>query len=368
MRKLLLYALCIIIAAGITAFETGGEAEIKTALYMDNDNTFDYEFMESALIELFLPDIGKHDMKCEFEIFKPLQGMSPYHTTEIFFRKLYMRFDMKYFKLTIGRQPVSWSYGSMLNTVDYTLGSVALDEEYNSKYTDAAEIYIPINWNSGLGIIGSFPGGVCNDMECIKWGTRLRAGISGYDITLNYVNEADTAMNTAFLPLDIIPDQRAGLTFKGDIGDIGIHGSAGYYFDSISNGFMSYTLGMDYSFYMNYNTQVLLQAEYMGIETDRFPPYITEGILRMDSTDNRIDIFICTVNYPFDEFSSITVTGILDADDYSLMLSPIYQILLPYNLDLKISVFAFLGRENTLFSSGNLNSRASSLISLKYSW
>lgn len=368
MRKIILYISFIILAAGVTAFETGGEAEVETALYLDNDNTFDYKVTESALIEIFLPDPGKHEMRCEFEIFKPLQGMSPYQTTEIFFRKLYMRFDFKYFKLTLGRQPVSWSFGSMLNTVDYTLGSVALDEEYNSKYTDAAEIYIPINWNSGLGIISSFPGGICNDIDCVKWGGRLRAGIADYDITINYVNEADTALNTSIIPTDIIPDQRAGITFKGDIGNIGVYGSAGYYFDNPSSGFMSYTVGMDCSFYINYSTQVIVQAEYMGIETKQFSAYITESILRMDSTDQRIDMLISTVTYPFDEFSSITVTGILDADDYSLMLSPIYQILLPYNLDLRISVFTFLGRENTLFSSENLNTKISSLISLKYSW
>lgn len=368
MRKIIIYILFIIFAAGITAFETGGEAELETALYLDNDNAFDYEVIESALIEIFLPDLGKHEMKCEFEIFKPLQGMSPYHTTEMFFRKLYMRFDFKYFKLTLGRQPVSWSFGSMLNTVDYTLGSVALDEEYSSKYTDAAEMYIPITWNSGLGIIGSFPAGISNDVDCIKWGARLRAGIAGYDITINYVNEADTALITVIIPTDIIPDQRAGITFKGDIGDIGVYGSAGYYFDNLNSDFLSYTFGMDYSFYMNYNTQVIMQAEYTGIETDRFPDYITNGILRMDSTDNRIDMLIGTVTYPCDEFSSITVNGIFSADDYSIMLSPIYQILLPYNLDLKISVFTFLGRENTLFSSGNLDSKVSSLISLKYSW
>ena len=79
---------------------------------------------------------------------------------EYFTKKLYLKNRFDNFHLTVGRQPISWSFGSLLNPVDYTLGAVALDEESSSKYTDAVLVYVPINWNSGVDIVGLLSLGV----------------------------------------------------------------------------------------------------------------------------------------------------------------------------------------------------------------
>ena len=245
-----------------------------------------------------------------------------------------------------------------------------LSEENNSKYTDACELYIPLNWNSGISLIASFPDGFTSDMHRLKSGARIRMGIMNYDITLNYVREADTLINgiNALAFLSIIPSQRIAMTFKGDLLDLGIYGAAGYYFDNIDNGFFSYMLGIDYSFFLNYKTKIIVQTEYLGIDVNDLPLYLKIGMLKMDSTDNRLDMGIITMNYPIDEFSSFTMTGIVNADDYSFILSPMYQILLPFNIDLKLSGFMFAGKENTLFSQSSLMMKFTSLLSLTYQW
>ena len=371
MKIILTVSGIIIICLALSAFETGGNFEIESMGYIDNNNDFDHEILETADIEIFFPEIAGQEFRCQFEIFRPLQGLMHDKQTSIFFKKLYAGFDMDYFQLTLGRQPVSWAFGSMFNLIDYTPGSIALGEEFNSKYTDAAELYIPINWNSGIAFIASFPGGIVENMNALKWGIRVRAGIAGYDITASYVDESDsvfTVDSTFVLIANMLPDKRAAVSFKGDLWDLGIYGSSGYYFDSISNGFFSYTLGTDYSFFMNYTSKIVLQAEYTGIELTGIDSITRNTLLHMDRLDNRLDIISSSINYPIDEFSSISLFTIISMDDGSMTVSPIYSILLPLNIDMELSAYVFLGRDSTLFAPGPVMPRCIGNIRLKYQW
>lgn len=357
----------ILISTLLYAGNAGGEAELLTTATVSDSNSIETDILESIDVELFIPRLWGHDIKFEAMIYKPVQAFLPDEDLSVFMKKLYLRLRFKYINITLGRQPVSWSFGAMLNPVDFALGSVALNEETNSKYTDAAEIYIPINWNSGLSAIAAFPYGISSEPDSVKWGARARFGIRGYDITLNYVREPDI-LDTAVsaIPVNsIIPLQRAACTVKGDIWDLGVYGSFGYYFsDSVST--VSCLAGADYSFNYNYDRKVVLQAEYMGIDMEFLNPMLRNAVLLMDSSETWFNLITASVNAGIDDFSSFTVFSIINANDWSAVICPIYQVTLPLKINLELSGYIFAGRENTLFRPGPVMPRAIGMLSLKY--
>ena len=187
---LLIMFLWMAFPGGALAVELGGELHVLWQGSLLDDGEFDSDLTESLDLELFLPPLGSSEVRYGFVVTKPLQGLLADEEASCFTKKLYLKHRFDDFHFTVGRQPVSWPFGSLLNPVDYTLGAVALDEETSSKYTDAVLVYVPINWNSGLDIVGSFPSGFAGDLDQLKWGVRGRWRIHGYDLTVNYVQEA----------------------------------------------------------------------------------------------------------------------------------------------------------------------------------
>lgn len=366
MRTILTFILIIACTAAY-AGNTGGAAEVLTTATLNEDNSIETELLESIDLELFIPRLWGHDIKFETMIYKPVQAFMPNENISVFMKKLYLRLRFKYINITMGRQPVSWSFGSMLNPVDYSLGSVALNEENNSKYTDAVEAYIPINWNSGISGIVSFPYGIAADIDSVKYGARIRMGFKGYDLTLNYVHEADVTDTTgSALPLNtIIPMQRAGATVKGDIGDLGVYGSFGYYFDSGVKS-MSYLAGADYSIDYDYNKKIILQAELMGLYLDFLNPLIRGAVLKMDSAHTWFNTVTASMNVPIDDFSSFTLFSIVDVNDWSVIIAPVYQVTLPLKINMELSSYIFAGRAGTLFAPSTDMPRGTAMLRLTY--
>src|SRR5690554_1207822 len=155
------------------AVEAGGKMEVLSSGVLSDKGDFQDEMIEDSLdLEFFLPRPGETEVNYAFRVGNPLQSLTAGKEASYFTKKLYLKRKFDPFHLTVGRQPVSWSFGSLLNPVDYTLGSVALDEENNSKYTDALEVYIPLNWNSSFSLVTSFPAGFDLEKEKMKWGFR----------------------------------------------------------------------------------------------------------------------------------------------------------------------------------------------------
>jgi hypothetical protein len=322
MKKMLLLIvvvllLIIVFSIQTLAIEAGGEFKVLFSGVLSDDGSLETEIKESLNLELFFPRIANNEIRYAFRIDKPLQNLLSGNEVSYFASKLYLRHRFDHFHLTLGRQPISWSFGSLLNPVDYTLGAVTLDEENDSKYTDALELYIPVNWNSGLSIVTSFPDGFSDQFEEMKWGIRGRMGLEGYDLTLNYVKETIN-----------MPGERIGFTIKGDIGDLGVYGALGHYFANSSN---SYLIGSDYSYNLNYYTKINMQLEYSGNE--------------------RLSLLTGSVNYPLDDFSSISLVTMVNLEDGSFIFIPGYQNTLPGNIDLNINGSIFMGKEDSLSGS-----------------
>jgi hypothetical protein len=210
----------------------------------------------------------------------------------------------------------------------------------------------------------------------MKWGVRGRTGVEGYDVTLNYVKEPDvnqqSVANTNQQITDnpfnnissLIPNQRLGLTVKGDLRDLGIYAAFGHYFaEGIDSS--SYILGADYSYNLNYYTKVNMQLEYLGLELNNLDPVLSAS-LNMGTGNKRLDLLSGSLSYPIDDFSSISLLTMANLDDSSLIIIPTYQNTLPGNIDLTLNSSFFLGEKDGLFAPSPLMPKAITSISLSY--
>lgn len=375
MRKtsilIIIISLVAVFCSRVLAVEAGGELKAGWEGIFQKDGSFESEFTENLNLELYLSPINNNEVAYAFQISRPLQDLLAEEKASYFTKKLYLKHRFDRFHVTVGRQPVSWSFGSLLNPVDYTLAANVLEDEGNSKYTDALEVFLPLNWNSSLTAVASFPEGFSTETGKMKWGVRGRFGVKGYDLTLNYVREVE---GSGEIGVDVdnvvgfIPKQRIGFTFKGDLKDLGIYGSFGQYFDQGLDSSNSYLLGADYSYNLNYHTKISIYLEYLGVELGFLAPQIRTDLLKMKSDDTRFDLLIGGVSYPIDDFSSISLMTLVNLDDGSLLLLPSYQNTLPGNIDLTISSSVFHGKDDTLFAPGGLMPQATISIKMSYSF
>ncbi|HBT16413.1 MAG TPA: hypothetical protein DEB05_05595 [Firmicutes bacterium] len=340
-------------ASPALALEAGGKVELNYTGSWFEDGTYIDEVSDSLELELFLPRLGRTEVSYAFDVHNPLQDLTAGKEATYFTKKLYLKHRFAPFHLTVGRQPVSWSFGSLLNPVDYTIGAEAFDEESGSKYTDAVEVYIPLNWNSSLALVTSFPAGFDLETEKMKWGVRGRFGVKGYDLTLNYVQEAEAAGANGSGVTDLIsllPRRRVGVTFKGDLGDLGVYGSFGHYFGEGIEKSNSYLMGVDYSYNIDYYGKLTMQLEYLGLDRSNLTQLLGPFMM-ISSGKQSTDLLSGSMAYPIDDFSAISLIAIANLDGSNLMIIPGYQNTLPGNIDLDLSILFFLKESDHKFTS-----------------
>lgn len=332
----------------VWAVEAGGKVELNYLGSWDAVGNYADQLTDGLDLELYLPPLGKAELSYGFRVGSPLRGLLANDESTYFTKKLYLKRRFPHFHLTVGRQPVSWSFGSMLNPVDYTIGAEALAKENARKFTDAVEAYIPLNWNSGLTLVASFPTGFDWKTEKLKWGVRGRFGIKSYDLTVNYVEEAvadglneDGPGPHGLTGLRPLPQQRVGLTFKGDLGPIGVYGAFGRYFGAEPEQSSSYLLGVDYSYNVDYYRKLTMQVEYLGL--DRLDLGQLLGLLNMTgSGKEKTNLLTANLSWPIDDFSTVAWTAIASLGERRYLFIPKYQTALPANIDLDLSCSFYL--------------------------
>ncbi|PIX35277.1 MAG: hypothetical protein COZ58_00605, partial [Candidatus Infernicultor aquiphilus] len=321
--------------------DIGGEVNTSLVGILDNQGNISGYLQESLDLELFLPSFDDTQAKYEIYLYNhPLSGGFDY-----LLKKLYLKHKFEKFHLTVGRQPISWSFGSMLNPVDFSLGAMVMDEETGSKYQNAIEAYYPINWNSSITAIAAFP----NGFENMKWGLRGRTMLEGYDLTLNYVREPEENSAETMIPVS----QRIGISAKGDLGPFGIYGALGYYFKDNDDGDLAYLIGGDYSYFFEAGNKIYFQLEYLSIKKDNlfsilgsfFSGNITNNL------DNQVGLLLGLLNYEINEFSQVSLMAISSLNDGSMIIMPGYHNQLNNNLSFDLNLAIYSGKEGTLFGS-----------------
>ena len=301
--RTLLFASALLLA-GIPASAAGLGGEIDTTVIgtIDGGDNMSADIWNRVRLNLLLPSTGRTSARFDVDIFRA-GGAS-----DFFIRSLYVRRRFDFAHRTLGRQPVSWAFGSIFNPVDFTLGAEIADVERADKFRDAINLYIPLAWNAGVSFTGAFTD------EDIKSGARVRFGLGGYDLSANFIHE----------PAGTSPDferdrSRAGAAFKGDLGPLGFYGALGATFQPGEESGISGVIGTDYSFTLRGMHPVLIQAEYLSLA-----PGIAGEITGGAPEERTVNtgILAGNLNFGLDDFTSIGLLAVVFTDDDGVVLAP----------------------------------------------
>lgn len=336
---LLLFSLLSVFTANkISAQDIGGEAKIISTITEENSD-YGADLRGELELEWFLPYGSAIDFENRAVI--TLDGSE----ADIWFKKFYIREKLGPLNAQIGRQPVSWSYGALINPIDYSLGAENLDRESRAKYVDGIELYYPINWGSGISLIGS---NLENEKDH-KWALRGRATLKGYDLALSYVNT----------PSEEDKLERYGFTFKGDLGPVGIYGALGNW-KSEEIDYDIFQFGSDYSYSFLSGSRLYLQGEYLviaGIEDELSELGIFQGLgssFEENFGDDNIKLINTNISYDINDFTSIGVMTVSYLGDGSTLFIPNYSYLFSSNLLFELRGTAALGNEDELLGGDRI--------------
>ncbi|MEA1939508.1 MAG: hypothetical protein U9N03_02465, partial [Candidatus Caldatribacteriota bacterium] len=339
---LIIIIILLLTTSASARIDIGGELKVSLINSLYRESNMSAYPQASLDLESYIPPFDNNQIKSSVYLyFSPTTSK-----LDFMFKKLYLKHKFDKLHLTVGRQPVSWSFGSMLNPVDFTLGSMVMDEESGSKYQNAIEAYVPINWNTSITAIAAFPEGI----ENLKWGLRGRTMFEGYDFTLNYVREPEMNKAGSIIPIN----QRIGFSTKGDLGPFGAYTAIGYNFEDINSGDFSFLAGGDYSYYFESESKIYFQLEYLSIRKKRLSSLLGSLALVNNTNDSesKINFLLSRISYDINEFSAISLFTISSLNDFSTIIMPNYSNQLNNNLSFNCNFAYFSGKENTLFGPG----------------
>jgi hypothetical protein len=313
----------------------GGNLNASLSYLSDVDMGSGFLPQANLDLELFLPSRDNNELKLAGNLYTDI----PSNKIGFFWKKLYWKRRFENLHLTIGRQPISWSFGSLLNPVDYSLGAVALNEEYSTKYQDAIETYIPINWYTGLSLVASFP----ENNGDLKIGLRGRTLINDFDVTVHFVEESILANE--------IVQRRLGITTKGDIGKFGVYNALGYYKEK-EDSYLSFLAGIDYSYFFKAGSQFYLQVEYLNLPSNLMSQVTGSMMSGGDKGKENIHLMAGNISYRIDEFSSIGFTSFYNFSDGNGLFMPAYsnQISTNTTINIKGGIMLESTKELDIFS------------------
>ncbi|MGM0437895.1 MAG: hypothetical protein ACQEQD_06455 [Bacillota bacterium] len=352
----ILFCFLLIILLSLTAsaqVEIGGEAEVNSIITIDD--TPEFYLDEKLNIKLYIPETKNTEVKVDFDIRNSQFGVSTN------FKKLYIKRNFNNFNLTLGKQPISWSFGSLLNPVDFNFGAEIMDESTSVKYIDAAKVYLPFNWKTGVEIIANPQSKVDHSKlkyEGTKSGIRARTMIKDYDLSLNYIYDPTIEL-----------DNRLGLSLKGDLGPLGVYSAVSYEKnEDKQNEEQTYLLGLDYSKSINYDQRIYFQGEIINLSSTKISsiaPSFSEN--NFDETinfaDERHNLFLGNISYTLNDFSSLNFMMVGNINNNNLIFIPQYNNQLPGNIDMTIRGTITSGKNAEL-----LNMPGSINVNLKYSF
>ncbi|MCK8824147.1 hypothetical protein [Fuchsiella alkaliacetigena] len=341
------------------------------------DNDLKADFSGRGEFELYFPQSATVEPRLVWQL--DLVGGA----LETDLRYMYLRRRRENGHFTMGRQPVSWSYGAMINLLDYGLGIEDLGEETITPGIDGLRWHRSLGGGRNLQLITSFPGlgseseDLASKLDELGYGLRLRLPGSGYDLSFNLsyqpikINKVDENGNDSDFEDDNLV--RAGMTYNRDIGDLGSYGSVGYFHqqNTQEDDFML-QLGIDYSWIVGgYNgyggRQVLLQAEYFRFLQQNFNAgqlaalQIGGGEAERNTTEvdatEEFNIFgggdLLTVNLvtSLDYFTDLGVVMMMETEEQQAVLVPYYISDLGGGLELRVDSRVYGNREGD-FNSG----------------
>lgn len=336
---IMIYATALMITSltlPVSAVDIGGKLSLDT-LFSHSDQ-LQTDFNSELELELLLPEENNLNLDAVFVL--RANSLDSADNSDFWVKKLNLSQEIAGFQTQLGRQPISWSYGSLLNPIDYSLGAENLDQETDAKFLDGLELYYPLSWKTGFTLVVTD-----SEAEDNKWALRGRTLLAGYDLTANYIREPAVENE------DIEQQHRFSLTAKGDLGPLGVYGALGsWQEDNDGEEVDIYQLGSDYSHYYLAGSQIYLQGEFVRIDSSRalssadnyLSSSLVSSILPITALEDKnieekkLDFLIMDLNYTANEFLSYGVTLLNYPDDGSTTLIPNYNYTFSSNLQLEL--------------------------------
>lgn len=319
----------LFIQESVGAIELGGNLQVQSGLLYVADAELLANFQGEGELELYLPDTGNLDSRLVFH--SKLEEKKQ----EMGIKYLYLRYQQQKGHITLGRQPVSWAYGAILNPLDYGFGVNDWAGETFTPQIDGVRSVHFIGNDVSFQMVVNFAGGLTlQSLDSLGYGGRLRFPIPGHDLSLNFSNQP--------LPMPISEDNllRAGLTYRGDLGPIGIYGAAGYYLlhPTEKEDFVA-QLGVDYSRQVGLQDEeslLYLQMEYIRFIKKKLAPilflqFAKDNTIEMTDetpTDEAVDLYdmlVANISLIMDPFNQLGVAVITESKGKTLAISPYYQ-------------------------------------------
>lgn len=346
------------LAASAQAVTLGGELQVSGSLAQSND-TWSTSLRGSGTVEVYFPRSSAVEPRLV------LQGSLTDESNggaDLGIKYLYLRRRINGGQITVGRQPVSWSYGAMLNLLDYGLGIEDLAAETITPGVDGLRYLHSLGQGRSLQMVLSFPELSDRAWDDLGYGARLRLPGRGYDLGFMASSQPVTILtegeaNSANAPEPVMASDRlwrAGATYRGDVGDVGAFGGLGFF--SLQDSERSDILlqaGMDYSWPLGeFGERVLfLQAEYFRFLRDEIRLLDLAGLLPTDPGSDfeagptpsgaaglltGSHLFIVNLSMQLDMFSTVGAAVMAEAEDWTVAVTPYYVSDLGGNLELRV--------------------------------
>ncbi|MFW6386951.1 MAG: hypothetical protein ACOCZM_03155 [Bacillota bacterium] len=350
-----LTAVCLVIILSLPgkAVDLGGEINLNFGLISPVEED---EILTSwdgeAELEFLFPDLDK--LKPRLVVKAGINEGDTY--TDL--KYLYLRRELGDGDITLGRQPVSWAYGSVINPLDYKFAAEGLAGESITASVDGVRYYHSLSGDNSLEAAVDYSSKMYENLEDLDAGFRLRLPGSGYDLSFNGVRQQREIYNQQTATDIEVTLDRIGTTFKTDIGDTGIYGAAGYYILTPEFGDKSedivLQLGTDYSFMTEEygGNRVMLQAEFLRFLKEELDLGLLAGLgsgsgdgtgsiaggWGLDPTEflTARDLLVLNLDYERDMFSSVGMAVMAGIEKEAAVFIPYYSEELGDNLELRV--------------------------------
>lgn len=273
----------------------------------------------------------------------------------IFLDNAYLKFELKYADITVGRQQISLGTGYVWNPTDLFNFKDVLDPTYEQPGHNAIRLDVPIGARNNITALYAVDDEWKNSDKLIQF----KAGISHFDFTVIAVEKVwqfhdYTQIDPAtfyFLPQ---PEKRRmlGGSLAGDLFGVGIWGEFGYNWMEQTEDFYELVAGMDYTF--DFQSYILFEyyrntfgrmdrEEYAFNDWMRFMAAEQKSICR--------DQVYGIVQHPVTDLMYLGLSGIYCISDNSLALVPVLSSSPTNNVELLFYLNFYLGREGTFYAS-----------------
>ncbi|HLV09938.1 MAG TPA: hypothetical protein VKY40_07010, partial [Halanaerobiales bacterium] len=367
---LLIFVLFFIKTAA--AVEIGGNIEMDYTLQGNGDISSIWQ--GGAELEFYLPESSDLIPRCVLKI-DAGEGKTA-------LKYLYLRRKGENYRLTLGRQPISWAYGSVINPFNYGFAVEGLGGETTTLAVDGLNYTYLLGQGRRLEFAVDYPQNVFDSArgftaEKMGTGFRLRLPAAGLDFNLQAVScpvEEPLIYNNENFGILTHRFNRAGLTFKKDFDDFALYGAGGYYLFTLDNADniddIILQLGFDSSFYLGefHQNKVFIQGEYMrfvnnelnlgnlmalGSGVDSISTAETgtaEAVLPLITAR---DLLILNLDYQRDMFSSIGLALMAETEQGAAALMPYLREDLGGGLEFRLQgSFLYDGKEEITPGAG----------------